>query len=64
MDGVTSEAFDVVKKVVTRFPIRAHFDRSLTTILETGAARLKGIGYVLMQLHKDGQYKLIEAGSK
>ena len=48
-----TEAFDVVKKLVSNFPIRAHFDPRLPTILETNPARLKGMGYVLMQLHKD-----------
>ena len=59
-----NEAFDVVNKLVSNFPIRAHFDPSLLTILKTDAARLKGLGYMLLQLHKNKQHKLIEAGSR
>ena len=53
-----------MKKIIADFPIRAHFDPKLPTVLETDASRLKGMGYVLMQLDKDGKYKLIEAGSR
>ena len=53
-----------MKKLINNFPIRAHFDPSLPTILETDTARLKEMGYVLMQLHKDNQYRLIEAESR
>ena len=59
-----TQAFEKVKDIISNFPIRAHFDPNLPTILETDASRLKGMGYVLMQLHADGQYKLIEAGSR
>ena len=59
-----TEAFNVVKKLVSNFPIRALFDPRLPTILKTDAARLKEMGYVLMQLHTDNQYRLIEAGSR
>ena len=62
--GEHAKAFEDVKKIIADFPIRAHFDAKLPTILETDASRLKGMGYVLMQLHKDGQNKLIEAGSR
>ena len=53
-----------MKEIITDFPIRAHFDPKLPTVLETDASRLKGMGYVLMQLDKNGKYKLIEAGSR
>ena len=59
-----TQAFEIIKDIILKFPIRAHFDPNLPTILETDASRLKGMGYVLMQLHTDGQYKLIEAGSR
>ena len=59
-----TEAFEAVKKVVTTFPIRCHFDPSLPTILETDASRLRGMGYVLMQVHKDSKTRLVEAGSR
>ena len=50
------------KKIIAEFPIRVHFYPKLTTILVTDESRLKSMGNVLMQLDKDGQYKLIEAG--
>ena len=52
------------KKIIADFYFRAHLDPKLPAILETYASRLKGMGYVLMQLHKDERYKLIEAGSR
>ena len=50
-----TESFEAVKKVVTNFPMRCHFDPSLPTLVETDASRHKGIGYVLMQAHKHGK---------
>ena len=55
-----TKAFEAVKKIIVDFPIRTHFDPNLPTILETDASRSKGMGYVLMQFNKDGQYNLIE----
>ena len=57
-----TQAFETVKEITADFPIRAHFDPKFPTILETDTSRLKGMGYMLMQLNKDGQYNLIEAG--
>ena len=57
-----TEAFGKVKKAIADCPIRSHLDPKLPKILEIDASRLKGMCYVLMQLEKDGQYKLIATG--
>ena len=58
-----TQAFEAVSSIIADFPIRVNFDPKLPTILETDASRLKGMGYVLMQLDKDGKYKLVQDGS-
>ena len=56
------QAMEEVKEIMTNFPLRTHFDPKLPTIIETDAARKKGLGYALMQLHGE-EYKIVEAGS-
>ena len=55
------EVMEEVKNIMVNFPIRAHFDPTLPTVLETNAARRKGLGYYLMQLHNDGKRRVVEA---
>ena len=51
-----------MKKLMVQFPTREHFDPTLPNILETDAARKKGLDYCPVQLHDNG-YKMVEAGS-
>lgn len=56
-------AFESVKSALTSPPILAHFDPSLPTVLQTDAARLKGLGYALLQQHDD-KWRLVQCGSR
>ena len=56
-------AFEAVKKALSSPPVLAHFDPSLPTMLQTDAARLKGLGYALLQRHGD-HWRLVQCGSR
>jgi len=45
-------------------PVLTNFDATRETILETDAARTKGLGYALRQKDDNGHWRLIEAGSR
>ena len=56
-------AFSAVKEALSATPVLAHFDPSLPTVLQTDAARLKGLGYALLQQHGDC-WRIIQCGSR
>ena len=57
-------AFENVKKTLSKPPVLAHFDPALKVVLQTDASRLYGVGYALLQEHKDGSLRLIQCGSR
>jgi transposase InsO family protein len=61
---VQQHAFEQVKAALVKPPILATFDPALPTRLETDASRLKGLGFVLRQLHPDGRWRLVQCGSR
>ena len=56
-------AFNAVKAALSQPPTLAPFDPSLPTMLQTDAARLKGLGYALLQQHGD-TWRLVQCGSR
>ncbi len=58
------KAFAATKKALTSPPVLMTFDPARPTMLQTDAARTKGLGYVLMQEGPDGNWHLIEANSR
>ena len=58
------EAFLKVKEALSSPPVLASFDPALPTVLQTDASRLYGLGYVLLQDHGAGQFRLIQCGSR
>ena len=56
-------AFGNVKKALSAPPVLAHYDPELPTVLQTDAARLKGLGYALLQQHGD-RWRLVQCGSR
>ena len=57
------KSFAQVKEVLSKPPILAYYDPKLPVILETDAAKLKGLGYALLQKHGQ-RWKLIDRGSR
>ena len=57
------EAFLKVKKELAKPPILAFYDPNLPIMLQTDAARLKGLGFACMQKHKDS-WRLVDCGSR
>ena len=60
---VHEQAFKDVKEAITSPPILAYFKPNLPISLQTDASKLNGLGYALMQKHRDG-WKLIKCGSR
>ncbi|XP_076036799.1 uncharacterized protein LOC143022463 [Oratosquilla oratoria] len=58
------QAFERVKRALSSPPVLAAFDPSLSTVLQTDASRLYGLGYALLQDHGEGQYRLVQCGSR
>ena len=56
-------AFQAVKTALSQPPTLAPFDPSLPTMLQTDAARLKGLGYALLQQHGE-TWRLVQCGSR
>ena len=56
-------AFLQVKSVLAAPPVMAFFDPSLPTMLQTDAARTKGLGFALLQQHGD-TWRLVHCGSR
>ncbi|XP_037804919.1 uncharacterized protein LOC119599258 [Penaeus monodon] len=59
-----TKAFIDTKQALSKPPILATFDPALPTILQTDASRLYGLGYVLLQDHGAGRYKMVQCGSR
>ena len=57
-------AFESAKAALTSVPTLAYFDPSRPTSLATDASRLKGLGFVLRQQQEDGEWRIIQAGSR
>ncbi|XP_043240720.1 uncharacterized protein K02A2.6-like [Amphibalanus amphitrite] len=57
-------AFNNVKKRLVSPPVLGFFDPTRRTVLETDAARLKGLGFCLRQQDDQGHWKLIQCGSR
>ena len=57
------KSFCKVKEALSKPPILAYYDPQLPVVLQTDAARLKGLGYACLQRHED-EWKLIECGSR
>ena len=57
------KSFAQVKEALSKPPILAYYDPKLPVILETDAAKLKGLGYALLQKHGQ-RWKLIDCGSR
>ena len=57
------KSFKAVKKALSEPPILAYYDPKLPIMLQTDAARLKGLGYACLQKHDTG-WKLVDCGSR
>ena len=62
--GVHTTEFNKVRKMLTSHAVIQQFSRNKSTTLITGASRLHGIGYALMQHHKKDTSKLVMCGSR
>lgn len=57
------KSFTAVKEALSKPPVLAYYDPKLPVMLQTDAARLKGLGYVCLQKHERA-WKLIDCGSR
>lgn len=59
-----TRAFNAVKAALVKPPVLGFFDPKRRTVLETDAARLKGLGFCLRQQDEAGTWHLIQCGSR
>ncbi len=57
-------AFEETKKALTSPPVLAMFDPKRPTMLQTDAARTRGLGYGLLQKDSQDNWRLVEANSR
>ena len=57
------KSFIAVKEALSKPPVLAYYDPKLPVMLQTDAARLKGLGYACLQKHRTG-WTLIDCGSR
>ena len=58
------QAFDTMREELSKVPVLVYYDPEKPTAIHTDASRLKGLGFVLKQKQTDGQWKMIQAGSR
>ena len=63
-DATHDCAFGEVKEALSTSPVLAYYDHRRDTALLVGASRLKGLGFVLQQRQNDGQWRMVQAGSR
>ena len=61
--SVHDQAFKDVKDALTSPPVLTYFNPKLPIMLQTDASRLNGLGFVLLQKHRDG-WRLVKCGSR
>lgn len=61
---IQETAFKEVKELLLSSAVVAAFDPMRPTQLLTDASRLKGLGYALMQQGNDGNFRLVQCGSR
>ena len=59
-----TKAFNEVKTALLKPPVLGFFSPARRTVLETDAARLKGLGFCLRQQDEAGTWRLIQCGSR
>ena len=59
-----TKAFNDVKRALVSPPVLDFFHPGRRTVLETDAARLRGIGFCLRQQDEAGRWRLVQCGSR
>ena len=63
-DEVQDEAFLAAREALATSPVLAYYDPRKETALEVDASRLHGLGFVLQQRQTDGEWRMVQAGSR
>ena len=58
------KAFKLARHLLSQVPALAYYDSSRPTALHTDASRLRGLGFVLKQQQKNGEWRMVQAGSR
>ena len=59
-----SEAFKKMREELSKPSTQAYYDHRKPTRLYTDASRLHGLGFVLKQKQSDGNWRIVQAGSR
>ena len=63
-DSCHQVAFDAARLALSSTRTLAYFDPTRPTLLSTDASRLHGLGFILQQKQPDGEWRVIQAGSR
>ena len=58
------KAFVAPRRLLSDVPALAYYDPSRPTELFSNASRLRGLGFILKQQQSDGQWRMVQAGSR
>lgn len=58
------KAFVAARRLLSNVPALAYYDPSRPTELFSDASRLRGLGFILKQQQSDGQWRMVQAGSR
>ena len=58
------DAFLAARSILSKVPALAYYDATRPTTLFTDASRLRGLGFVLKQQQPDGEWRMVQAGSR
>ena len=63
-DDVQDEAFLAAKEALATSPVLSYYDPRKEMALAVDASRLHGLGFVLQQRQTDGEWRMVQAGSR
>jgi hypothetical protein len=58
------DAFNKARRLLSQVPALAYYDPTRPTALQIDASRLRGLGFILKQQQRNGEWKMVQAGSR
>ena len=58
------KAFVTARRLLSQVPALAYYDPTRSTTLFSDASRLRGLGFILKQQQTDGQWRMVQSGSR
>ena len=58
------KAFIKARRLLSQVPALAYYDPTRPTALHTDASRLRGLGFILKQQQQNGEWRMVQSGSR